>query len=205
MGALVNALRLSYPMVDALVGDEFFDRTCRIFAEANLPRAASLAVYGEGFADFLADFAPAAGLPYLSDVARLDRAVEIALRAPAQQRRFVGAVVSMDLPQSLAVLRLTYPVDEIRAALGDDEAMAAIVTMPAERFVLVWRKGFDAAVQRIAPAGGFLARVARRQGAEVALAAARTEHLKRKPCEPSRRKYSPQFCTIISNPEELSP
>ena len=30
-------------------------------------------LYGQGFADFLRDFAPAADLPYLCGVARLDR------------------------------------------------------------------------------------------------------------------------------------
>ena len=80
MAAMVNALRISYPTVDVLVGEEFFDQACRVFADTHLPGTASLAAYGEGFADFLAGFAPAATLAYLPDVARLDRAVEAALR-----------------------------------------------------------------------------------------------------------------------------
>jgi len=208
MDALVNALRLSYPTVETLVGEEFFDWTCRIFAEANLPKTASLAIYGEAFADFLAGFAPAADLPYLADVARLDRAVETALRAPTPQRRFViDVAVSIVLPQSLTVLPLMYPADEIRAGIKDDAIMAKIVIEPAQRFILVWRKGFDAAVRRVSvPAGRFLISLLAGEGAEAAFHAASA-------CEPEAvvlsaiqaELFAAPFCTVISTLEELRP
>lgn len=200
MGALVNALRLSYPTVDALVGEEFFDQTCRTFAEANLPITASLAAYGGGFADFLADFVPAAALPYLPDIARLDRAIETALHAPLLWQRFgLDAAASINLPQSLAVLRLTYPADEIRAALGDDEAMAAIVNLPAEYFILVWRKGFDAAVQRVsAPAGRFLAALLAGSGADAAFRAAVAAAPEAEAVRAIQTDiFAASFCTVI--------
>jgi hypothetical protein len=203
MGALVNALRISYPTVDALVGEEFFGQTCHIFVDKNPPRAASLAVYGEGVADFLADCPPAPGLPYLPDAARLDRAVDTALRAPSLPRRFIlDATVSIDLPESLAVLRLMYPADEIRAALGNDAAMAAVFTLPAERFVLVWRKGFEAAVQRVsAPAGRFLIALLSGQDAEAAFGAAIAEALEADAMRSIQTDiFAAPFCTVISTP-----
>jgi len=49
-------------------------------------RAAALAEYGDGFADFLAGFAPAQSLPYLADVARLEWAINAAYHAPIASR-----------------------------------------------------------------------------------------------------------------------
>ena len=208
MDALVNALRISYSTVDALVGEEFFGHAARLFAQANPPRVASLAVYGEGFADFLAHFGPVAALAYLPDAARLDRAVETALRAPELPQRFaLDAATCIALPQSLVVLRLEYPADEIRAALGDDAALAAIDTRPGARFVLVWRKGFGAAVQRVqTAAGSFLASLLRGNGAGAAFDAA----IAAAPEVDAMRAiqadiFAASFCAVISNPGELSP
>ncbi len=73
MKGCIDALQANYPSVARLVGDEWFRAAAAIHAGANLPRHPALVDYGAGFADFLAAFAPAAELPYLSGVARLDR------------------------------------------------------------------------------------------------------------------------------------
>lgn len=69
----VDALQANYPAVSRLVGDEWFRAASAIYARANLPRHPTMLGYGSDFADFLAAFEPAAGLPYLAGVARLDR------------------------------------------------------------------------------------------------------------------------------------
>jgi hypothetical protein len=208
IGALVNALRISYPTVDALVGEEFFDQACCAFVEQNPPGAASLAGYGAGFADFLAGYTPAEGLAYLPDAARLDRAVETVSHAPLRLRRFVlDAAASIDLPHSLAVVRLDYPADEIRAALEDEAALGKIDLQAAERFVLVWRKGPAAAVQRVAPAAGrFLTSLLNMESAGAAFDAAM-----RGACEADVLRalqtdlFAAPYCTVISTSEELPP
>jgi hypothetical protein len=208
IGALTNALRLSHPTVEALVGPKFFDQAAGNFVEQNLPKAASLNAYGAGFADFLADFEPAATLPYLPDVARLDRAIEVALHTPAQPRRFaLDAAAAIDLPQSLAVLALHYPADEIRAALGDDAALAAIALEPGERFVLVWRKGDEAVVQRIDPAAGrFLQALLAGEGAEAAFQAAAARSSQADALHAIQAGiFAAPFCTIISTTKDSSP
>jgi hypothetical protein len=207
IAALVNALRLSYPTVVALVGDSFFDQTAQIFAEDNLPAAACLNAYGDGFAEFLAAFAPAAALAYLPDVARLDRAVETRLHASAAAHRFaLDDTTALDLPQSLMVLRLNFPADDIRAALGDDDAMAAIDMRPAENFVLVRRKGADAAVTQVRPpAGRFLAALLAGSGAEAAFAAALAGTPQAEALSALQADiFTASFCTVISN-KEISP
>jgi len=69
----IDALQANYPSVSRLVGDEWFREAAAIYARANLPRQPSLLDYGSDFAAFLAAFEPAADLPYLAGVARLDR------------------------------------------------------------------------------------------------------------------------------------
>lgn len=69
----IDALQANYPSVARLVGGEWFRAAAAIYARTNLPDHPTLLDYGESFAGFLASFAPAAELPYLADVARLDR------------------------------------------------------------------------------------------------------------------------------------
>lgn len=72
--ASVDALAANYPSIVRLVGEEWFRSAALIHACAEPPRSVCLIEYGEGFADFLSGFAPAAELSYLAEVARLDRA-----------------------------------------------------------------------------------------------------------------------------------
>src|SRR5215468_10678988 len=79
--ALTNALRLNYPAVQRLVGEDFFAAAADIFITKEPPRMAWLDFYGAGFPEFLHGFGPAASLPYLPDIARLERVVSCALHA----------------------------------------------------------------------------------------------------------------------------
>lgn len=78
---LSRELRAAYPVVHRLVGDAFFAAMAYRFLAGRPPRARSFALFGDGFADFVADFPPAASLPYLADVTRLERARLEALHA----------------------------------------------------------------------------------------------------------------------------
>ncbi len=73
MKGCIDALQANYPVVNRLVGEEWFRAAAAVYARARLPARASLLDYGADFAEFLAAFAPAAELPYLPGVARLDR------------------------------------------------------------------------------------------------------------------------------------
>ena len=72
--SLVAALADSFPVLRQLVGDEFFDAMAGLYVRAHPPASPVLAHYGEGLPDWLAAFEPARALPYLSDMARLERA-----------------------------------------------------------------------------------------------------------------------------------
>ncbi len=78
---LIEALGDNLPVVKALVGEAFFAQAARAFLRAHPPTSPILAYWGEGFADFLTSYAPAADHPYLPDVARLEMARLSALDA----------------------------------------------------------------------------------------------------------------------------
>lgn len=82
---LYDALGAAYPTVRKLVGDGFFDRLAQGFVQSETARAGSLALYGAGFAEYLADHPIRESLSYIADIARLERArLEVSTSADAQ-------------------------------------------------------------------------------------------------------------------------
>lgn len=71
--ACIDALQANYPAVNRLVGDEWMRAAAAVYARNALPGVPMLLDYGADFAGFLERFEPAAELPYLPGVARLDR------------------------------------------------------------------------------------------------------------------------------------
>lgn len=73
MKACIDALQANYPTVARLVGDEWFRAAAALHVRRHLPSQSSLLLYGAEFPAFLASFEPAREVPYLADVARVDR------------------------------------------------------------------------------------------------------------------------------------
>ncbi|MGQ0728228.1 HvfC/BufC family peptide modification chaperone [Acidovorax sp.] len=99
----IDALQANYPTVCQLVGEDWFRAAAAVFARAQPPRDGLLVDYGAGFADFLAGFAPAAELPYLSAVAHLDRcwtACHLAADAAAVDRHWLAQQAPDTLPHA---------------------------------------------------------------------------------------------------------
>lgn len=159
---LTRALHLSYPAVRRLVGAEFFEGAARIFIEAHPPKSACLDDYGFEFPRFLAEFAPAASLPYLSDVAQLEWAVNRALHAPDTEpldpRRLAAltdaerARVSFAPHASVSLVRADHPADRIWHAVldEDDEALSAFDPGANPAWLLVQRLPIGVEVRRMA-------------------------------------------------------
>lgn len=133
LGNLTKVLQLTYPAVERLVGESFFVAAAERFILVTPPHVADLHRYGEGFADFLATFAPAASVPYLADIARLEWAVSCALHA-APAAPLAAETLSEIPPEkqaetcfiahpALLLLSLDWPARAIwQAVLSDDEA-----------------------------------------------------------------------------------
>jgi hypothetical protein len=63
-----------FPVIERLVGPDFFAAMARVFAAQHPPRTPVLHEWGDAFPTFLAGFEPVADLPYLPDVACLELA-----------------------------------------------------------------------------------------------------------------------------------
>lgn len=72
--ALIEAIQANFPATCRIVGDEFFRAMARLYVASTPPKSPILLDYGEDFPDFIVAFEPAQSLPYLSDVARIERA-----------------------------------------------------------------------------------------------------------------------------------
>lgn len=162
---LVDALADTYPVVQALVGEEFFRAMAADFVRQSPPRSPVLAWYGAGFAEFVETFPPVAGLPYLAGVARLEwlrvEAWHAADAAPLPMDRIADLLADAEsLPQTrftlhpaLRVLRSAHPVVSLWAAHQGDDAATALATidMAQGEAALLLRPGLDVEIVRIDP------------------------------------------------------
>lgn len=95
MKGCVDALHANFPAAARLVGDEWFRAAAAVYVAGELPTEPSLLAYGASFPAFLSGFAPAADLPYLADVARLDRLwtqAHVAADAPTLDRASLAGI-----------------------------------------------------------------------------------------------------------------
>ena len=120
----IDALQANYPSVHAIVGDEWFRAAAAIYVHDRPPRTPTLLEYGEDFAAFLVAFEPAATLPYLAAVARLDRYWTEAHIARDEAPLAPGVLAGLRA-ESLARCRLR-PHASARWAYFDDAPAATI-------------------------------------------------------------------------------
>ena len=102
--ALIDALDANYPTVAMLLGPEPFEAIASAYARGHQPETPVLALYGDRFPDFLVEVQTASDIPYLRDVAALDRLWTESLFAPdaaALDAEFIGSLA----PHALSALR----------------------------------------------------------------------------------------------------
>jgi hypothetical protein len=163
--SLVDALAATFPVVQALVGEEFFRAMAAVFVRAQPPSSRILAWYGAGLADFIAAFEPAAGLPYLADVARLEmarvrayHAADVAAVPPEALQAALSqperlAYLRLGLHPSLQVLASPYAVFSLWAAHQGTLALASVDPHHAET-ALVYRHAMQVESMACSPATG---------------------------------------------------
>jgi hypothetical protein len=151
---LTKALEKRFPVTARLVGEEFFAGMARAYADAHKPQSPLLFLYGDGFADFIAGFPPAGGVPYLADVARVEAAWTRAYHA-ADAEPLTAAGLAAIAPEALGGTRLArhpsaelvlsaHPAGSIWAA-HQAESVEPVPDWRAEA-VLVVRPGMDVSV-----------------------------------------------------------
>ena len=120
---LVEALRAAYPLLEKLVGEDFFRAAGLAYAAAHPPRVGNLNYFGDAFPEFIEGFEAAASLPYLPDVARVEWAWHRAYYAPDEATLPLDelqALAPEDFPRvnlvpgaSVTLVQSPFPVDEI--------------------------------------------------------------------------------------------
>ena len=158
--ALIEALGEAFPVLRALVGEEFFEAMAGVYVRAHPPSSPRMMFYGEGFAEFLEAFEPVEGLAYLPDVARLEYARRLAYHAaddPAADPSVLAgldadalAAARFELQAACHILRSAHPVHAIwRFNATEDRSPV----QPGAEDVLVSRPG-DAVLVQLLPPGG---------------------------------------------------
>jgi hypothetical protein len=160
--SLGKALKIRFPVVEKIVGEEFFAAMARVFVMEQPPRSPLLATYGDEFAAFIAAFEPARELPYLADVARLEaartRSYHAADATPIGPGHFVelntDAVggIRIDVHPSTAIVRSAYPIVTIWAMNSGEQELAPIENWRGED-ALVSRPYLEVEVRAL-PLGG---------------------------------------------------
>jgi len=162
VAGLVKALKSRFPVVEKIVGEEFFAAMARVFVAERPPRSPVLAIYGDEFAAFIAAFEPARELPYLADVARLEAARTRSYHAadatpvdPGQLATLdtdaVGGI-RIDMHPSTAIVRSPHPIVTIWAMNSGEQELVPIDNWRGED-ALIARPYLEVEV-RVLPPGG---------------------------------------------------
>jgi hypothetical protein len=159
---LVSALAARFPVVQRLVGDEFFREMARIYVTQEPPRSPILLQYGETLAAFIDGFTPAAPIPYLGDIARLEMARGHAYHAPdvvpLAAQKFASlpadglARMRVKLHPSVSIISSRHPIYSIWYANQDMDRYVPIAPWAPEA-ALVARPDLDVEVHKL-PSGG---------------------------------------------------
>ena len=162
--SLIDALSDTYPVVMRLVGDEFFRAMATVFVTTDAPQSPVMLEYGAGFAKFVEGFEPAARLPYLADVARLEwawlrsyhaaeaTAVDLAELAdlPAEQ---VDAL-QVEFHPAARLVSSDWPVVSIWEANVTNAGDGSIGPDTGPESALINRPRESVEVRRLPPGGG---------------------------------------------------
>lgn len=160
--SLIGALAGIYPAVQRLTGAEFFRAMARFHLRATPPTSPLLFEYGRDFPAFVEQYEYAQSLPWLADVARIERAWLDAYHAADVEPLAADALVSVP-PERLAdlvftahpasrIVRSNYSALTIFAANRSDSSVGPIEAIDPED-ALITRPDMEVVVSRLPPGG----------------------------------------------------
>jgi hypothetical protein len=164
--SLIDALAAIYPAVQRITGTDFFRAMARFHVRSHPPTSPLLFEYGRDFPGFIEAYEHAQDMPWLADVARIERAWLDAYHA-ADAPPLSPARLSAVTPDRLAdlvfaphpavrCLRSPYAAVTIFAANRDGASPPRIdASMPED--ALITRPDFDVIVRRLPPGGAVFA------------------------------------------------
>lgn len=161
--SLVDALAEQFAVTQQLVGEPFFRAMAREFVQQRPLRTRVIAFAGRDFADFVAAFPPAATLPYLADVVRLEmcridscHAADAPVLGPQALAQALSRPSELDrlrlvLHPSVQLLESEFAIFSLWAAHQGALDIAQVDPGLAQH-VLVLRNGLDVDTMQIAGA-----------------------------------------------------
>jgi hypothetical protein len=163
-----DAVAAQFPTLVRVVGEAWLRDAAVIFARTHPPASASLTDYGEAFPGWLAAFRPAADLPWLPALARIDWAWRAALFArdlpPLTAEAFAAlapddyARLGAQLHPAAQVLWFNDGAPSLWQALQGDEPPAEFELSPEAEGLLVTRPELTVLTVPLGPGGhAFLA------------------------------------------------
>jgi hypothetical protein len=168
LASRVGALADTFPVVQRMVGEVFFRAMAAGYVHAVPPTSPVLVNYGADFAQYIAGFAPASGLPYLADLARLEWSYVQSFHAADADALPLSALTALladetqlarvcfRLQPSLYLLQSAYAVHSLWAAHQGAEAETALrsINPYQPESVLLLRQGLSVEVLRLEQGAG---------------------------------------------------
>lgn len=160
--SLIDALAAIYPATQRIVGRDFFRAMARAHVRETPPVSPLLFEYGHGFPDFIARYDYARSMPWLPDVARLERAWLDAYHAADAQPLPPQALASLPPEQLVGVALVPHPAARILSSqhpavtifsMNRGEGPVAPVETREPEDALVTRPHLSVEVRRLPPGG----------------------------------------------------
>jgi hypothetical protein len=160
--SLSDALAGIYPAVQRLTGTEFFRAMARFHLRATPPTSPLLFEYGRDFPAFIEQYEYAQSVPWLADIARIERAWLDAYHAADVEPLAADALAFVPLERltdltftahpATRIVRSTFPALTIFAANRRDGAIDPIETAEPED-ALITRPDMEVVVRHLPPGG----------------------------------------------------
>jgi hypothetical protein len=159
---LISALAAAYPATMRITGEDFFRAMARFHVRETPPTSPLLFEYGRDFPDFIKRYEYAQPMPWLPDVARLERAwldAYHAADAPVLAPGALGAIGAERLAETVfephpatGIVRSQFPAVTIFSMNRGNAPVTRIETAEAED-ALITRPSLDVVVRHL-PRGG---------------------------------------------------
>jgi len=160
--SLIGALAAVFPAIMRITGADFFRAMARFHVRATPPTSPLLFEYGRDFPDFIERYEYARSMPWLADVARIERAWLDAYHAADAEALTPQALASIPAERladavltphpAMRIVRSRFPAVTIFAANRSDGPVGRIEATDPED-ALMTRPALEVFVRRLPPGG----------------------------------------------------
>ena len=155
--AYINVLQQGYPVLEKLLGADYFMALARLYSKNNPPTSPILYEYGDDLAGFIEQFPPLSDKPYLTDIAKLERFRLLAFHAKdakpkelSDEPKALNELLSQQvrLHPSVNLISSSFPLYTLWESQVKEKSTSEIAHWEPEH-VLVWRLGLEIRTERV--------------------------------------------------------